>query len=232
MIPYDIQTINSPNPLVRYSHRTRIKKCVQLADDLLKKNGKLLDFGAGEGFFFLNHMSQIRPDASYFAIDPNVTNNTNKLIHCIDSFSFLPSQMDIITAFETCEHLCDETLEKFLESTEKYLDDRGTLIISVPIMIGLSLPVKEISRMIATRKMSDYSAIELIDGTLGKFIERAGDRNASHKGFDFRVLRDQITKRFTINHEYYYPLKAPWWLNSQAVFVCKKIPGTHSGGDL
>lgn len=113
MIPYDVQTINSPNPLVRYSHRTRINKCVQLADDLLKHNGSLLDFGAGQGLFFLNHISRIRPDASYFAIDPNVTNNANKLIHCVDSFSFLPSQMDMITAFETCEHLCDDTLEAF-----------------------------------------------------------------------------------------------------------------------
>lgn len=64
MIPYDIQTINSPNPLARYSHRTRINKCVQLANDLLKKNDKLLDFGAGKGLFFLNHISHIRPDAS------------------------------------------------------------------------------------------------------------------------------------------------------------------------
>ena len=94
--------------------------------------------------------------------------------------------MDVITAFETCEHLCDDTLETFFKNTEEYLKDTGTLIITVPIMIGLAFPVKEISRMIATRKMSDYSMIELINGVLGKSIERASDRNASHKGFDFR----------------------------------------------
>ena len=53
-------------------------------------------------------------------------------------------------------------------------------------------------------------------------IARASNRLGSHRGFDFRWLRGEIAAAFKITREFYSPFpKAPWWANSQAVFVAE-----------
>jgi hypothetical protein len=47
-------------------------------------------------------------------------------------------------------------------------------------------------------------------------------RYYGHKGFDWRVVRDELGRRFTIERIAFSPM--PWlesWLNSQVWFICK-----------
>jgi len=69
MVSYDRQTVNAPNRLARFSHRSRAKNSVIIADKYLRNGGVLVDFGAGTGLF-LTSLGDKRPDVSLFAIEP------------------------------------------------------------------------------------------------------------------------------------------------------------------
>ena len=58
-IAYDRQTINSPNPLARFAHRSRLAKSIKLAKDK-RWYGKVLDYGCGSGAF-IAEMNRITP---------------------------------------------------------------------------------------------------------------------------------------------------------------------------
>ena len=221
MVSYDRQTINSPNPLARYAHRSRVAKSVAFADENLPRNGVVVDFGAGTGLF-LSTLGDKRPDATLYAIEPYMPAASDPRIHYVPNFDKLTVSPDLITAFETCEHLSDANAEQFLSESRRALKPDGKLIVSVPIMIGGALLLKELNRSILFRRKSDYSASELLAGVMGRAVARPADRNPTHKGFDFRWLRGLIRERFVIETEILSPLPLPWWANSQIFFICRK----------
>lgn len=221
MVSYDRQTINSPNPLARFAHRSRVAKSVAFADKNLPQNGVVVDFGAGTGLF-LSSLGDRRPDATLYAIEPYMPSASDPRLHYVPDFDALTVSPDLITAFETCEHLSDADAEQFLSNARRALKPDGKLIVSVPIMIGGALLLKELNRSILFRRKSDYSASELAAGVAGRAVARPDERNPTHKGFDFRWLRGLIRERFIIETEILSPLPLPWWANSQVFFICRK----------
>jgi hypothetical protein len=221
MVSYDRQTVNSPNPLARFSHRSRVAKSVALADKLLPQNGAIIDFGAGTALF-LSMLGEKRPDVSLTAIEPFMPPSVDARIQYIRDFKAATVKADLITAFEVCEHLTDEETEQFLSDVTNSIRPNGKIIISVPIMIGGTLLLKELNRVFLFRRLSDYSVLELLAGTVGRAVRRPFDRGPTHKGFDFRWLRRKLGETFIIEAEIYSPLPLPWWINSQAFFVCRK----------
>ncbi|WP_315833032.1 class I SAM-dependent methyltransferase [Bradyrhizobium prioriisuperbiae] len=221
MVSYDRQTINSPNPLARFAHRSRVAKSVAFADKNLAQNGVVVDFGAGTGLF-LSTLGDKRPDATLYAIEPYMPAASDPRIHYVPNFDKLTVSPDLITAFESCEHLSDANAEQFLSESRRALKPDGKLIISVPIMIGGALLLKELNRSILFRRKSDYSTSELLAGVAGRPVARPDERNPTHKGFDFRWLRGLIRERFVIETEILSPLPLPWWANSQIFFICRK----------
>ncbi len=221
VVSYDRQTINSPNPLARYAHRSRVARSVALADKDLPQSGVVVDFGAGTGLF-LSTLGDKRADATLYAIEPYMPAASDPRIHYIPDFDKLTVSPDLITAFETCEHLSDADAVRFLSNARDALKPAGKLIVSVPIMIGGALLMKELNRSILFRRKSDYSASELAAGVMGRSVARPEDRNPTHKGFDFRWLRGLIRERFVIETEILSPLPLPWWANSQVFFICRK----------
>ena len=222
MVSYDRQTINSPNPLARFAHRSRVAKSVALAEKYLLPKGVVVDFGAGTGLF-LSTLGGRRPDVDLYAIEPFMPPSTDSRIHYIPNFESLKLDADLITAFEVCEHLTDAETERFLSNAQHFIKTDRKLIISVPIMIGGSLILKELNRSILFRRASEYSITELIAGVLGRTVLRPTHRNLTHKGFDFRWLRERLRERFIIEDEILSPLPLPWWANSQVFFICRKI---------
>ena len=73
----------------------------------------------------------------------------------IDTLSALHGRVNVVTAFETCEHLSDDHLGAFLIGAHAALTEGGTLIISVPIMIGTALLPKELNKMASFGGRSD-----------------------------------------------------------------------------
>jgi len=220
-VSYQRQTVDSPNPLARYAHRSRVAKSVALAEEYLSQGGVAVDFGAGTGLF-LSALGDKRPDAKLYAIEPYVAKSIDSRIHYVANFESLELEADWISAFEVCEHLTDAEIEQFLSNARAALNSHGKLVVSVPIMVGGALIFKELNRSILFRRLSEYSIGELIDGTCGRAVQRPAERRPTHKGFDFRWLRERIREYFVIEHEILSPLPLPWWANSQAFFVCGK----------
>lgn len=221
MVSYDWQTINSSNPLARFAHRSRVAKSVALAEKYLPEKGIVVDFGAGTGLF-LSTLGDRRSDATLYAIEPFMPPATDSRIHYIPNFESLKLEADLISGFEVCEHLTDAETEQFLSSAQYSIKIDGKLIISVPIMIGGALILKELNRSILFRRASEYSVTELIGGVLGRTVQRPTNRGPTHKGFDFRWLREKLRERFIIEDEILSPLPLAWWANSQVFFICRK----------
>lgn len=130
--------------------------------------------------------------------------------------------VDVVGAFEVLEHVTDDELRDFLAEARAVLKPGGKLLVTVPIMYGLALPVKELSRALLHRRLSDTPALDLVKATFGIPIARAADRLSSHRGFDFRWLRGRIAETFRIADETRSPFAmAPWWVNSQAIFIAE-----------
>lgn len=218
---YDHQTINSPNPLARFAHRSRVSKSIALVNKHLPQNGVVIDFGAGTGSF-LSSLGDERPDATLFAIEPFMPPTTDPRIHYILNFESLNLNPDVISAFEVCEHLTDSETEQFISNSQHFIKAHGKLIVSVPIMVGGALLLKELSRSILFRRASEYSLSDLFTGLLGHMVERPINRRTTHKGFDFRWFREKLRERFIIEDEILSPLPIPWWANSQIFFICRK----------
>nr|WP_128935750.1 class I SAM-dependent methyltransferase [Bradyrhizobium zhanjiangense] len=191
-----------------------------MATKYLPKGGTICDFGAGTGLF-LTGLGDSRPDAKLYAVEPYMPASADTRIRYVSDFSGLSEKLDLLVCFETCEHLSDDQLNAFLEEGAKSLRSTGTLIVSVPIMMGPVLLLKELNRAFLFRRKSDYSLSELIAGTFARPVERAANRLPTHKGFDFRWLRQMISQYFTVEEEFYSPLPLPWWANSQVFLVCR-----------
>ena len=197
-------------------------KSVALAEKYLPQKGVVVDFGAGTGLF-LSTLGDRRSDVKLYAIEPFMPPATDSRIHYIKNLESLKLEVDLISAFEVCEHLTDAETEEFLSAAQHIIRTDGKLIISVPIMIGGPLILKELNRSILiTRRASDYSVTELIAGVLGRTVQRPTNRGPTHKGFDFRWLREKLRERFIIESEILSPLPLPWWANSQVFFICRK----------
>lgn len=218
-VSYAQQTHDSPNPLTRFAHRSRYRLSLELADRLLPVGGTLLDFGAGEGSF-LKQLHERQPNAKLWAVEPYMTIDAPQ-VKRFDAIADVPDRsVDVVGTFEVLEHVTDAELTEFLNGALRVLKPGGRLLVTVPIMYGAALPVKEVSRALLHRRWGDTGPIEIARGTLGMPVARTPNRRTSHKGFDFRELRSAIEARFTLAEHGYSPFRGlPWWLNSQAVFI-------------
>ena len=222
-VSYAKQTLESPNPITRFAHQSRYRISLDLADRLLPKGGLMVDFGAGEGTL-LHKFGQRRADARLLAIEPFMTIRYPEVRQLAKLGDAEAGSVDVVGSFEVLEHVSDADLEQFLVDAKRALNADGRLLITVPIMYGLALPVKELSRMVLHRRLSDTGPIEMVRATLGLPIERPTLRGPTHKGFDFRWLEQQIAKHFTILERGFSPFQMlPWMVNSQAIFIAGKL---------
>ena len=136
VVSYEKQTVDSPNPLARFAHRTRIQKSLAIVDEHLRRGGKFADFGAGTGLL-LSEFGKRRPDATLFGIEPFQTPyHPGNITYVPDLESLEAGSLDVISAFEVCEHMYEQEIRDFLTQSRKILAPEGKLIISVPVMYG------------------------------------------------------------------------------------------------
>lgn len=217
-VPYDVQTLNHPNPIVRFSHQARYRNSLSLAARLLPQGGVILDFGAGQGEF-LHQLAQQRPDVRRIAFEPFMELKYSE-IETLPMEKVASRSVDLFCAFETLEHVTDEQIEYFISEGKRVCLPGAKIVISVPIMQGAVLPIKEVSRSILFRRFSDYSVVEMIKGIVGLQVPRAENILWSHKGFDQRRLFTRLSAEFRVDTRFYSPFRSlPWWLNSQVFFV-------------
>lgn len=221
-IAYELLTFDTPNPIARYAHRSRLSRSVSYASEILQRGCTVVDFGCGTGHF-LNAFARNRPDAKITGYDPYLSGAVEHFQRVQDITTLAGRSVDLLTCFEVLEHLSDAHLAFFVVQAQRLVSPAGAVLISVPIIGGPTLLLKETNRMLLYRKWSDYSIGELLScALLGIPAERAVRRGASHKGFDFRALRNMLAETFIVEREMLCPFPhLPWWLNSQVFLVLR-----------
>lgn len=225
MTDYDKHTINSSNPAARLAHRSRFARAVNLVEGATPESGTVLDFGSGTGSF-LKLLRQSMLEAKLYAFEPYMENQANTQFEYVEDVNaFSDASIDTIGSFEVLEHLSDENIDDFFDLCVRKLKPNGAVIVSVPIMIGLSLPIKELNRSIFTKFKRTYSILELMRGTLGFSVQRADNRLKSHKGFDYREILDRFDKKKWKIETQFSPFSGLGWsLNSQIFMIARPIP--------
>lgn len=222
-VPYDRQTLKTPNPIARFAHRRRYVTTLDLVSGLVPPRGRLLDFGCGTGSF-LQQLAAVAPGLELFGFDPESGHVAQHYVHVTSMNTVADSSMDVVCCFETLEHLHPHEFSDFVAQTKRVLRESGLLVISVPIIGGPPLLLKELNRMVLFRRKTDYTMKELaLAAWLGRPAARTSNIRGSHKGFDFRTLREALSGEFPLLEARHSPLKwLPWFLNSQVFWVFKK----------
>lgn len=221
-VSYAKQTIESRNPIARLTHTSRIKKSIKYTKMCLPDKGSILDFGSGEGDF-LKKLAQEKPEANLYGYDPYKNRSCSDFTQVNNLEYFKSSSLDVITAFEVCEHLYETEIHDFLKQAVSLLKCEGKVIISVPVMYGLALIPKELNKMWLNKRQSVYTLNEFYSAILGKQILRPESPRHTHKGFDFRWFENILQNYLTITKKSFSPFVfLPWYTNSQCFFECTK----------
>jgi 2-polyprenyl-3-methyl-5-hydroxy-6-metoxy-1,4-benzoquinol methylase len=221
-VPYHKQTVNTPNPIARFAHKARYKHSLELAQRHLSDSGTLLDIGCGDGTF-LHKLAAIRPMATLLGYEPSPPPQLGT--HAtLNDLNQLPSHsIDVICCFETLEHLYDEERNTLYASFRRLLRNEGTILVSVPIIGGPTLLLKELNRAVLFRRRSDYTIPELLRASLlGISASRSPNPRITHKGFNFRQLWVELENHHQLLSTHLSPFsRLPAYFNSQIFFVLR-----------
>ena len=219
-VEYSSQTVNHPNPIARFAHRHRNRKSILLANNLVKSNSKIIvDYGCGKGVF----VDSLRRGGFKFAYgyEPYMEQAIDRSYIVKDKKLIPTGNVELVTLFETIEHLDTDELDSFFDFCRLCLNESGKILISAPLEIGPAVILKDIVRSILFKRPLEYSFIELLKcGLFGMSIERSKNIKHSHKGFDFRKIITLIRKRYgKVKVLGYGPLPInTWYGNSQVYF--------------
>jgi SAM-dependent methyltransferase len=224
-VEYRQQTLESRNPIARFAHRTRYRHSLDHVARSVRDTGVVLDYGCGDGTF-LNALAEQRPDLTLYGFDPESNHQPERytLINDVDEVD--AGSVDMVCCYETLEHLYDKEIAELLDHTTRVLVEGGEVSISVPIIGGPTLLLKELNRVVMFRRRSDYSPGELLRAAfLGQAAPRPDDIRVTHKGFDFRVLAARLQEELTVVERAWSPFGfLPWWGNSQAFYLLRPRP--------
>lgn len=245
---YAAKQIFCKDRLVAWSHRRRFDVGVQLARRF--RGQRILDYGCGDGTFLaLLWATADRPASAVGAeLDEFQMNDCRTRLH-LPNVRFEPiaaldgdehrQQYDGVVCMEVLEHVV--AVDRVIDRLWRVLRDDGTLIVSVPVETGMPLLLKQLVRRAAAwRGVGDYRGANPY--TIGEYVASVFAGSAphikrpiynvhgdmpfhDHKGFNWRVLRDRLTRRFTIDEVVASPL--PWLgprFATQIWFVVRKKP--------
>jgi SAM-dependent methyltransferase len=219
--------------LISWSHRGRFRTALRIARSVT--GHRQLDYGCGDGTFLGLLATQQRISAVGAEVHASIVEDCRRRFAGFDHLRFVlvsdleqsePDSYDVIYCMEVLEHVTEP--EGLLKRFDHLLAPGGTLVISVPIEIGLPLVVKQVVRRLAGWRgighypgTTGYSVRELLPSLLAgsaQHIERpvftssSGGAFHDHKGFNWRALRTLVCDRFEIVHEDTSPVR---WLGPQ-----------------
>lgn len=220
---YSKQTTNSPNPIARFAHNMRIRRSVDLTLKL-SIEGNVLDYGAGFGFFISKILD--KSSRTIIGYEPYRAEEYKKDLPIYSDLEKVikKAPFNLVTIFETVEHLTNSELKKFLDLCKTELKPANGILFSAPIEIGPGLILKEINRTLFRLRKSENSFTEFIKASLfGIAAAPSKTPLNSHKGFDFRKAIKFIEScGWSVEILGYGPLPIPtWYGNSQVYFQAR-----------
>lgn len=229
---YHGNTYDSPNPLIRFAHRRRLEKALEMIGN--SANLRLLDYGCGDGLFLAKLAQRHHCADRIFGFEPYMNVLPKSNINIFREWESAEQQFQgdqaatIVTCFEVFEHLPLDKQAQALVQIRRVLRQDGRLIISVPIECGLpSLPKNIFRYMRFSRTQYDiYNLKNIVKSVLSIPIPecRSGSDYLSHMGFYFKDLEKIIEQYFLIIKKTYSPffvLGASW--NSQVFYKLAPI---------
>lgn len=242
---YARKQIYCPSGVVRWSHGARFRLAAALARE--RAGGRLLDYGCGDGTFVALVHDQFSEVAGADVEAGQIDECRRRLGHLSGVSFMLTREIDatprwnVVTCMEVLEHCLEDERRRVIDRLSRLVAPGGTVIVSVPVEIGLSIVAKQSMRAIAgLRRLGDYrhrerySLLELLRSAMSARVPRVILRGEGpdgpyayygHKGFDYRDVRTELTRRFRIRQVVFTPMK---WLgpiiNSQVWFICSPIP--------
>jgi 2-polyprenyl-3-methyl-5-hydroxy-6-metoxy-1,4-benzoquinol methylase len=224
-IEYRRQTVDTRNPIARFAHRQRYRLSLEHVADSVPDTGVVVDYGCGDGAF-LNALADLRPDLTLYGFDPESHHVPERYTLVDDVELVAAGSVDLVCCYETLEHLYDKEIAAFVGHSLRLLRDGGEVAVSVPIIGGPPLLLKELNRMVMFRRRTDYSAGELLRAAfLGKAAPRPDDVRPTHKGFDFLALTTRLEEDLELVDRGFSPFpRLPWWANSQVFLRLRPRP--------
>jgi 2-polyprenyl-3-methyl-5-hydroxy-6-metoxy-1,4-benzoquinol methylase len=266
---YARSQIFSRSRLIAWSHRGRFATGLAMVREV--GGARVLDFGCGDGTFLAllldgaskkalgSGLTARGPDGGSQAglpveaigaeIDASIVDGCRQRFEGQGALRFMlvsdldraeeQGRYDAIYCMEVLEHVVDPV--PLLDQFHGLLAPGGTLVISVPIEIGLPVVVKQV-----VRRVAGWRGVEHYPGTTGyrpselvrsivagatQHIVRPiharadGSRFCDHKGFNWRVLRTRVRERFVSVRESTSPVA---WLGphlgTQRWLIARKGP--------
>jgi len=243
---YAKKQILCQNQVIAWSHSSRFQTTRRLLENYADSNGKLLDYGCGDGTF-LAMVNDLFSEAVGADLALRQVQDCQERFAEVSQLSFVhtselelkpyQSSFDVAVCMEVLEHCLPEQVEHILSQLQQLVKPTGIIIVSVPIEIGSSLLIKQLTRNIAgLLRQGDYAAsierhtlkefMQLIFAKGSTHIQRPiyGDSNPyhGHKGFNWRSLRLKLAERFEIEQTCFSPLGGlGGFVSSQVFLVCR-----------
>lgn len=233
---YAQKQINSRSRLISWSHRGRFATGVRLARRIAGE--RTLDYGCGDGTFLALLMDgQPAPRVAVGAeISEAIVSDCRQRFTAQKGLHFVliedldrPAHQgayDAVYCMEVLEHVVDPAA--MLGTLKRLLAPGGTLVISVPIEIGVPVVIKQIVRRIAGWRgvghypgTTGYTLLEMVRSVLARstqhivrpvIVRDDGSTFHDHKGFNWRVLRALVGAEFELIGESTSPVA---WLGPQ-----------------
>ncbi len=225
---YEQKQLLSRSRIIAWSHGARFRLARALVQPYAGQ--RLLDYGCGDGTF-LKTVSDLFPSATGADIIPGqVEDCRNRLSeHHFKLIDELDGEFDLVTCMEVLEHCTTDVVDRVLTHLSALVKPGGTLIISVPVEIGLMLVAKQTVRHVAGwRGIGDYKWTDRYTlGELAKMVLANAETSIpralfygehTHKGFNWRALEVEIKRHFRIKERRFSPSS---FLRSQVWFVCE-----------
>ena len=225
---YARNQLRSRSRLISWSHRGRFRTALRIARGVI--GHRQLDYGCGDGTFLGLLASQQRISAVGAEVQASIVEDCRRRFAGFDDVRFelvsdleqgAAASYDVIYCMEVLEHVLDP--DRLLQRFDRLLAPGGTLVISVPIETGLPVVVKQAVRTLAGWRgighypgTTGYTSRELLSSILAGptqhiqrpvFTDAEGNPTHDHKGFNWRVLRALVRRRFHLVREDTSPIR-------------------------
>src|SRR5262245_54741969 len=244
---YAKKQLQCESRVVSFSHAARFHMAMALAGS--HPAGALLDYGTGDGTFLALVAEQFGTCVGADVAADQIADCRARFAS-VTNVRFLPTgelrgpghdaAYDVVTCMEVLEHCLDPVVNEVLGHLVRLVAPGGRVIISVPIEIGPSFVVKSLVRAWAGRRgLSDYRWYESVSlATTARSVfasartelERPvygepGAQFHSHYGFNWRRLRQRVSRSFIVDTTLFSPFNIfGGWFSSQVWFVCRPRP--------
>ena len=215
----------------RFSHSSRFKLSKKIFLMTTKDGDNILDFGTGDGKVFEYYLQE-KSLKMFYGYDISSSMLKEVLPELSEKVNFTNDIKDIcqrkynfISCLETMEHIPDAEVLNILNLLFSILNEKGKLLISVPLESGLSSLLKQIVRILAGQKEKETNLLTILLSLffLTRFVKR-DQRDPGHMWFDFFKLKKSIkSSSFKILKKFYSPFPIlKFFFNSQLFYLVGK----------